>query len=796
MHVILRPSSHPELEPIVATGTLFAIGRQEPAFKDLDGKLIAKLSRRHARLFEEDGSVYLADLGSLNGTTCNGTPVKHVPVPLHSGDLVEFGGLTFEAEVAEAEAPEPMAAAGEPVQRLVLTPATCADTLEPIVVSSFPFLFDKNAEPFARHKQDLRDVLAYMSRHHAHVFLRDGELFIEDLGSTNGTFVSGRKLDERARQLKDGDTIALGSDRLVYSVHLLREAEAGTTQLPSGIEAIDNPTRTIFVDSPTSFLDVYFVGDRDHGALEADSPSQNGADAGQDKATNGKAPLLVQLGRTLFDGPLFGRGVRRTLGGVLVVAIAAGGLWYWQGRELRAIEGAMARGDYQTAVTLARRSLEAHPDDPELRAVATRSAVHLWVPDWMQQVADGRIDEAATAARTAAAAVGDNVDAARMMQLLDWAARVRGLLAANPGEADIGSLMIRAGAVGDLLDWWQDDSWTHSRTLDEIGAVLPEFGDARERIYSDVRRLRSEGLDYRPLIDLDRRLEEALAVGDPARVRRLVEDFVEEHPRFADRRVLLEDVDRLQRLTERIEGERWLEAVRQLEEDPFRTPRFADHGASLASRALPDPDTLAQLDAADASWRSGDLDAAIAQLEALTTGRWRGLGQARLDRYRALARDYRALRASRGTAEYPTALFDFYGRLRESQDTFLLAELEQEFRDHAERALEQAAGYLAKAQAAWSSYRQSGGIQPEHRLAERVSSEFVAQAGRLTQAVEALRRCQRIHRQVDRPLPTAGAELADAIGRELSFQRGQVANLAFHEPEVRAKLLGLLPEAI
>jgi hypothetical protein len=275
-----------------------------------------------------------------------------------------------------------------------------------------------------------------------------------------------------------------------------------------------------------------------------------------------------------------------------------------------------------------------------------------------------------------------------------------------------------------------------------------------------------------------------------------VEDFVEEHPRFADRRVLLEDVERLQRLTGHIESERWLEAVRQLEEEPFLIARFAGHGQDLAERALPDPDTLARLADAEARWRRGELDAAIEELEALTTGPWRGLGQARLTRYRALASGYRALRQARGASDYPMVLFDFYGRLRESEDAFLLAELEQEFRDHADQALEQADTYLRKAEAAWSSYRQSGGIQPEHRLQERVSPEFVTLAGQLTQAAEALRRCLRIHRQVDRPLPAEGTELADALGRELEFQRGQVANLAFHEPEVRGRMLGLLPEAI
>jgi two-component system cell cycle response regulator len=48
-----------------------------------------------------------------------------------------------------------------------------------------------------------------LSRHHARVFRRDGSAGIEDLRSTNGTYVDGRAIHEPAR-LIDGNRIALG----------------------------------------------------------------------------------------------------------------------------------------------------------------------------------------------------------------------------------------------------------------------------------------------------------------------------------------------------------------------------------------------------------------------------------------------------------------------------------------------------------------------------------------------------------------------------------------------------------
>ncbi len=48
-----------------------------------------------------------------------------------------------------------------------------------------------------------------ISRRHARLFKKKEQYFVEDLGSTNGTFCSGKRLTKPV-QLKNGDSIALG----------------------------------------------------------------------------------------------------------------------------------------------------------------------------------------------------------------------------------------------------------------------------------------------------------------------------------------------------------------------------------------------------------------------------------------------------------------------------------------------------------------------------------------------------------------------------------------------------------
>jgi pSer/pThr/pTyr-binding forkhead associated (FHA) protein len=65
---------------------------------------------------------------------------------------------------------------------------------------------------------DADDPEAKVSRRHARITLRDGQYFVEDLGSTNGTFVNrGKRLMPGVRQpLKDGDEIIVGKTFLRF----------------------------------------------------------------------------------------------------------------------------------------------------------------------------------------------------------------------------------------------------------------------------------------------------------------------------------------------------------------------------------------------------------------------------------------------------------------------------------------------------------------------------------------------------------------------------------------------------
>ena len=57
----------------------------------------------------------------------------------------------------------------------------------------------------------------YVSAHHARLFEREGRVWVEDLGSTNGTLLNGRRV-RRPAAMRAGDRLRIGD--VVLGLHL------------------------------------------------------------------------------------------------------------------------------------------------------------------------------------------------------------------------------------------------------------------------------------------------------------------------------------------------------------------------------------------------------------------------------------------------------------------------------------------------------------------------------------------------------------------------------------------------
>ena len=92
---------------------------------------------------------------------------------------------------------------------------------------------------------------ASVSRDHARIDRREGQFYIEDVGSSAGTLVNGTPADA-AKPLRSGDVIKVGDDEL--SVAITGGADAGTmaTQLSAAPTQVGVAEGTMILDAPGS----------------------------------------------------------------------------------------------------------------------------------------------------------------------------------------------------------------------------------------------------------------------------------------------------------------------------------------------------------------------------------------------------------------------------------------------------------------------------------------------------------------------------------------------------------------
>ncbi len=177
-----------------------------------------EISRRHARVSRgAEHQLVVEDLGSANGTFVNGERID-APRTLEAGDAIKMGKTVLEVtegsvavqekspSPAQAPAAEPAGVSGEAGEVLVIAAGTAVgrrlSTRNELVIG-------RAVSGEGKLEDDIE-----LSRRHARIFRNEsGQLTIEDLGSANGTFLNGERV-QGPRVLTVGDSVRVGSTTL------------------------------------------------------------------------------------------------------------------------------------------------------------------------------------------------------------------------------------------------------------------------------------------------------------------------------------------------------------------------------------------------------------------------------------------------------------------------------------------------------------------------------------------------------------------------------------------------------
>jgi pSer/pThr/pTyr-binding forkhead associated (FHA) protein len=193
------------------TNPISTIGRDVDCDIVLDSETV---SRRHCEITRR-GAVYILRDSSRNGTFINGERV--LQAQLRDGDQVRIGANILLFHISSGIATSALAGKVTTPNRLPpiieLRPHIVVKGLEEGVTQPF----DEDCVTIGRRVDNHISIDEdNISRRHASIERRDGQYFIRDMGSANGTRLNDQRTD--LAQLNDGDRLRIGGYAITISL--------------------------------------------------------------------------------------------------------------------------------------------------------------------------------------------------------------------------------------------------------------------------------------------------------------------------------------------------------------------------------------------------------------------------------------------------------------------------------------------------------------------------------------------------------------------------------------------------
>ncbi len=188
----------------------FILGRSQQADIQLSAD---NVSRRHARVFTEDGRCYIEDLKAANGVWVNGRRI-HAVTELPRSAQVRIGDFFLHIEGAAFARPMVTPA----YARLLPLPGSIGELTE----LSQPTVLIGRGKDCAIVLQDVS-----VSRIHAKITQDEGgRVFVEDLRSSNGTYVNDRRIDYH--EVQQGDRVRFGTVAFAFQFEGMPEPDVAS----------------------------------------------------------------------------------------------------------------------------------------------------------------------------------------------------------------------------------------------------------------------------------------------------------------------------------------------------------------------------------------------------------------------------------------------------------------------------------------------------------------------------------------------------------------------------------------
>jgi len=734
--------------------------------------------------------------------------LAQTPSRLNDGDEICFGGvLSYRVQIASR------AATSRPKGvTLTLAPAAAGSGLEPIVIARFPFLISKTDATFARYRAAYPKQVEFLSRRQAHVFLKGGEPHIEDLASTNGTFLDGERLQERAVPLQDGMLLAFGGEHFVYRVGIDKAAAFEADDTRSGMlagagAAVEakpaNPGKTTFVAAPDSFLDIFCAETELAESAEAAGAAPAAAlvatpEPAKVRKRGRVAAMVAELATVMAGGER--KRVRRTLWSVVAALATLGAIGFglsWWVRSERELKDMIERGEYAQAAIKADQALQRDPDAVELKALSTEAVLKAKVPEWLTKVSAHKFDDARAVAAELAAFGKRNPELLPLAGELEWLGSLEELVNVRGLDTPI-RIYADEDKIAAVIERWNRDTRDHQRLLGRIASYVPQFNGPYAESLTRLRKLQSDATVYLGAIDrLKASIAGEMARDRPEGLQSVLKEYADKYPGLGGLDVVRQDLARYVDIKREARARKPGRLLSLMLKANFATPPFRDSVQAMrASGQLPSSATIDAYWRTTNAWRAGQVNPALAGLRAMVTGPWAEAAATELQRKQAVVEQFGALQSARAAADYADRLIAFRESLDADEDVYFARATQADLDQQKDKVVARAQGLTNRARTLWQEYRNGGAIEASQRIETSISNRFRAQARLLSEAKQAAQRGAEIYALLGVSGSDPSTAIRDEIKVEAQAQRSALIELRnVLDPALVRDKLALLGEA-
>jgi pSer/pThr/pTyr-binding forkhead associated (FHA) protein len=809
---LMPESGDSGLDTIVITKFPFLVSKADATFSHYKGKSehgpeLGYVSRRHAYIYQKGSQAYIEDLGSGNGTFVDGLRLLEHAVPLQDGVVVAFGGKHFvyrvsitresATEPAHSDGRNPLAerkpnaphverahsGAGNPLAERKPNVPQANDARNPLAER-------KSNTPPANDGNDARTPLAERKSiaprandgNDARTPLAERKPIAPQANEANGArnLLAERKPTGPQTNEVNGARSPLAERK--PNVPQLEPAHSGDRNQvaecnPDGPQAYEG---TQFMAAPTSFLTILC-----HAPEPKDDVAPGGAAAPAPatkepvvKRPRGRAMLLLsELASLHVNGEP--ESARRKWWKAAAVASILGALastaYFWSASE-RDLNNAVARGEYARAAVLASQLLEKHPDNVEVKALATDATLKANVPAWLVKVRARDFDGVKGVLAGMSALVMRDADLRPLIDELEWLGNLERLVSGRGGpEAPI-RIYADEDGIEHLIGRWNDDTGEHQRALARIAAHVPQFGDWYGEALTHLRRLQSESTVYLPIIErIKSNIASELEKDNPEALKPVLKETAQKYPGLGGLDNARQDLARYIEIRQEARSRKSGRLFALLRKARFVTPPFEQSFRGLMeSGQLPSTALLQQYDAATQAWKGGNPTEALAALQKMTAGPWGEDAAKELERRRGVTARFAAIQESRNVAGFVDQLLAFRESLDADEDVYFVRATATDLNLQRDDVIARAQEAMNRARTLWQEYQSNGAIDASQRIETSMSDEFRTRARLLAEASRYAQRGLLIYSQVD----AAGAAQWTAIREEIESEaREQVSRL-------------------